>query len=263
MLRVYDRGLRWVLCPPAALRSPSTIALAILTGWRYVTIPKGLFPGAGYRFHLRPGRGARGHFLRPRWSSGRTSSPPSSLTDPAVSSRHRVLAAPAGFNPSENVARIYIQLKPFSGTRRLGPAGHPASATQGGKGAGPSRSTSRRRRIFNFGGRLKPHRVPVHADLERPGLARSLGAGSSRGACTASREIQDVASDQQITAPPSRHRGRPRHGLAARRFAVGRSTRPSTTLSASARWRRSTARPPSTRSCSRRRRISTRIPAAL
>ena len=94
MLRVYDRGLRWVLAhQPLALAS--TIALAILTGWLYVTIPKGLFPRAGHRFHLRPGRGARGHFLRPHGRAAERARRHRPRRSGGVS-RRRALAAPAG-----------------------------------------------------------------------------------------------------------------------------------------------------------------------
>ena len=216
MLRVYDRGLRWVLAhQPLALAS--TIALAILTGWLYVTIPKGLFPEQDTGFIFGQAE-AREDISFARMVERQNELAAIVLADPAVSAVIG-FAGTSGFNPSENVARIYHSAEAVLGTRRLGPAGHPASAAQGGKGAGPQGlppggAGSQFRRP------AEPHRVPVHADLERPGLARSLGADPREAPARHSRDPGRRLRPADHR-PPSRHRGRPRHGLAARRFAVG------------------------------------------
>ena len=55
--RGYDRGLVWVL-DHQPLTLAATVALAVLTGWLYVTIPKGLFPqqDTGFVFITVEGR---------------------------------------------------------------------------------------------------------------------------------------------------------------------------------------------------------------
>src|SRR6202042_2652669 len=55
--RGYDRGLVWVLDhQPITLAAP--VALAVLTAWLYITIPKGLFPqqDTGFVFITVEGR---------------------------------------------------------------------------------------------------------------------------------------------------------------------------------------------------------------
>ena len=254
MLRVYDRGLRWVLAhQPLALAA--TIALAILTGWLYVTIPKGLFPeqDTGFIFGQAEAR--------------------EDISFALMVERQNELAAIV-LDGSGGVSRLGLwrhqrvqsvrerrphiySAEAVLGTRRLGPAGHPASAAQGGKGPGrqalpPGGAGSHFRRPAD------PHPVPVHADLDRPGPARSLGADPREAPARHSRRSRTSppTSRSPPAISPSRSTATRPRGSA---FRCRRSTRPSTTLSASARWRRSTARPPSTRSCSRRRRISTRI----
>ena len=66
----------------------------------------------------------------------------------------------------------------------------------------------------------EPHPVPVHADLDRHRRAQSLGADPRASACAACRGAGQChrPADRR---PPCRRRGRPRHGLSARRLAVG------------------------------------------
>ena len=101
MLRVYDRGLRWVLAhQPLALAS--TIALAILTGWLYVTIPKGLFPEQDTGFIFGQAE-AREDISFARMVERQNELAAIVLTDPAVSAVIG-FGGTSGFNPSENVA---------------------------------------------------------------------------------------------------------------------------------------------------------------
>ena len=199
MLRVYDRGLRWVLAhQPLALAS--TIALAILTGWLYVTIPKGLFPEQDTGFIFGQAE-AREDISFARMVERQNELAAIVLADPAVSAVIG-FGGTSGFNPSENVARIYIQLKPFSE--------RDASAQQVIQRLRPKAARVPGLKVFlqaaqdlNFGGRLSRTEYQYTLtssdqallDHWAPILERRLHG---------IREIQDVASDQQITA---RHLG--------------------------------------------------------
>ena len=199
MLRVYDRGLRWVLAhQPLALAS--TIALAILTGWLYVTIPKGLFPEQDTGFIFGQAE-AREDISFARMVERQNELAAIVLTDPAVSAVIG-FGGTSGFNPSENVARIYIQLKPFSE--------RDASAQQVIQRLRPKAARVPGLKVYlqaaqdlNFGGRLSRTEYQYTLtssdqallDHWAPILERRLHG---------IREIQDVASDQQITA---RHLG--------------------------------------------------------
>ena len=199
MLRVYDRGLRRVLAhQPLALAS--TIALAILTGWLYVTIPKGLFPEQDTGFIFGQAE-AREDISFARMVERQNELAAIVLADPAVSAVIG-FGGTSGFNPSENVARIYIQLKPFSE--------RDASAQQVIQRLRPKAARVPGLKVFlqaaqdlNFGGRLSRTEYQYTLtssdqallDHWAPILERRLHG---------IREIQDVASDQQITA---RHLG--------------------------------------------------------
>ncbi len=111
VLRRYDRGLCWVL-DHQPLTLAATVALAVLTGWLYVAIPKGLFPqqDTGFVFITVEGRQDIS-FDAMVERQGKVSA--ALLQDPAVLS----VAAFAGtgpFIPSENLARLFVQLKPRS-----------------------------------------------------------------------------------------------------------------------------------------------------
>jgi multidrug efflux pump subunit AcrB len=108
VLRRYDRGLCWVL-DHQKLTLAATVALAVLTGWLYVAIPKGLFPqqDTGFVFVTVEGRQDIS-FEAMVERQGKVSE--ALLQDPAVLS----VAAFAGtgpFIPSENLARLFVQLK--------------------------------------------------------------------------------------------------------------------------------------------------------
>jgi hydrophobe/amphiphile efflux-1 (HAE1) family protein len=111
VLRGYDRGLCWVLDHQKPTLA-ATVALAVLTGWLYVAIPKGLFPqqDTGFVFITVEGRQDIS-FEAMVERQGKVSV--ALLRDPAVLS----VAAFAGtgpFIPSENLARLFVQLKPLS-----------------------------------------------------------------------------------------------------------------------------------------------------
>jgi multidrug efflux pump subunit AcrB len=111
VLRGYDRGLVWVL-DHQPLTLAATVALAALTGWLYGAIPKGLFPeqDTGFVFITVEGR----QDISFEAMVARQSEVSAVLLrDPAVAS----VASFAGtgpFIPSENLARVFVQLKPRS-----------------------------------------------------------------------------------------------------------------------------------------------------
>ena len=109
--RRYDRGLHWVL-DHQPITLAATVALAVLTGWLYVTIPKGLFPqqDTGFVFVTVEGRQDIS-FAAMVDRQNEVSS--ALLQDPAVES----VVAFAGTGPiipSENLARLFVQLKPHA-----------------------------------------------------------------------------------------------------------------------------------------------------
>ena len=111
MLRGYERSLDWVLAHQP-LTLATTIALAVLTGWLYVTIPKGLFPQQDTGFIFGQAE-AREDISFVYMADRLNQLAAIALADPAVFSVSG-FAGTSAFNPSENVAPIYIQLKPFS-----------------------------------------------------------------------------------------------------------------------------------------------------
>ena len=111
MQRGYGRGLVWVL-EHQPLTLAVTVALAVLTGWLYAAIPKGLFPqqDTGFVFVTVEGRQDISFAAMVDRQNEVTAV---LLRDPAVES----VAAFAGTGaivPSENLARLFLQLKPRS-----------------------------------------------------------------------------------------------------------------------------------------------------
>src|SRR5262249_55154435 len=109
MLRRYDRGLQWVLVHQP-LTLAVTIGLAVLTVWLYYAIPKGLFPeqDTGFVFGEAQGREDISYAAMVERQNQLTAV---LLQDPAVESVVSFAGATA-FIPSENLARLFIQLKP-------------------------------------------------------------------------------------------------------------------------------------------------------
>ncbi|MBY0317967.1 MAG: efflux RND transporter permease subunit [Reyranella sp.] len=109
--RGYDRGLRRVL-DHQRLTLAATIALAVLSGWLYAVIPKGLFPqqDTGFVFVTVEGRQDISYTAMVERQAEVTAV---FLRDPAVQS----VIAFAGTGPiisSENLARLFVQLKDYS-----------------------------------------------------------------------------------------------------------------------------------------------------
>jgi hydrophobe/amphiphile efflux-1 (HAE1) family protein len=111
MLRVYDRGLVWVF-RHQPLMLISTLGLIVLTGYLYITIPKGFIPqqDTGFIFGALQAR-----LDAPFAAVGKLENEVSAviLKDPAVSGVVGFAGA-TGYNPSESTARMFIQLKPFN-----------------------------------------------------------------------------------------------------------------------------------------------------
>jgi multidrug efflux pump subunit AcrB len=110
MLTTYDRGLNWVF-QHQFLTLLSTIALIALTGYLYYVIPKGFIPqeDTGFLFGELEAR-QDSSFAAIAQMQDQVSK--IILKNPAVSGLVSFAGA-TGFNPSENTARIFVQLKPF------------------------------------------------------------------------------------------------------------------------------------------------------
>ncbi|HTW68672.1 MAG TPA: efflux RND transporter permease subunit [Acetobacteraceae bacterium] len=110
MLRTYDRGLNWVF-RHQPLMLLATIALIFVTGYLYMVIPKGFFPqqDTGFIFGEVDTRQdasfAQTNALRNQIVA-------ICMQDPAMGA---VLSTGGtySYNPTENTARVFMQLKPF------------------------------------------------------------------------------------------------------------------------------------------------------
>jgi multidrug efflux pump len=196
MLRLYDRGLVWVLRHQLPMLL-MTLALIVVTGALYYIIPKGFFPqqDTGFIFGEADAR------------QDTSFAAMSALThqvvdkvqrDPAVSGVVAFAGATGG-NSSESTARIFIQLKPFDQRdvtadqviRRLRPSVGQVQGVKFFMQAGQD---------ISVGGRLSRTQYQytlTDTDIEElnhwaPVFAQAMGKLP---------ELQDVASDQQIAAP--------------------------------------------------------------
>ena len=109
--RGYDRGLVWVL-DHQPITLAATVALAVLTAWLYVTIPKGLFPqqDTGFVFITVEGRQDISFAAMVDRQAEVTDA---LLRDPAVDSVV-AFAGTGAIVSSENLARLFVQLRPRS-----------------------------------------------------------------------------------------------------------------------------------------------------
>jgi hydrophobe/amphiphile efflux-1 (HAE1) family protein len=111
MLRAYDRGLGFVFRHqlPVFL---STLVLMVLTGYLYVTIPKGFFPeqDTGFIFGQLDARQDISYAAMAKLTHQIVDVV---RDDPAVSGVFSFTGA-SSYNPTENTARIFIQLKPHN-----------------------------------------------------------------------------------------------------------------------------------------------------
>lgn len=195
-LRTYDRGLLFVF-RHQFVTLLSTLALIVLTGYLYITIPKGFFPeqDTGFIFGQAEAR------------QDISFSSMSKLTqeivaivrqDPAVSGVFAFTGA-SSYNPTENTARVFIQLKPHNERaetsnqiiRRLRPK---VAAVEGAKFFMQSGQD------VSVGGRLSRtlyQYTLTDSDLDElnhwsPIIEQAMKKLPG---------LEDVASDQQIAAP--------------------------------------------------------------
>ncbi|MGH7041039.1 MAG: efflux RND transporter permease subunit, partial [Acetobacteraceae bacterium] len=110
VLHGYDRGLRWVFAHQPLMLA-ATLGLIVLTGLLYVVIPKGFIPeqDTGFIFGI----------AETRQDSSFTSISHAEHLISAIIVQDPAVEAVVGFagsspyNPSENTARMFVQLKPF------------------------------------------------------------------------------------------------------------------------------------------------------
>ena len=196
MLRWYDRGLNFVFRHqlPTLL---STLALIVLTGYLYVTIPKGFFPeqDTGFIFGQADAREDISYYGMAKLTQQIVDIV---RRDPDVSGVFSFTGATA-YNPTENTARIFIQLVPHNQRsltsnqiiQRLRPK---VAAVQG------IRFFMQSGQDISIGGRLSrtlyqytlTDTDPDELNHWAPILERAMKKLP---------ELQDVASDQQVAAP--------------------------------------------------------------
>ena len=109
-VRFYDRGLNWVF-RHQFISLMSTIALIFVTGYLYVTIPKGFFPeqDTGFIFGQAEARQDISFYAMANIQNELAGI---IQKDPAVSGVVGFVGSTGG-NSAENTARMFIQLKPF------------------------------------------------------------------------------------------------------------------------------------------------------
>ena len=196
MVRGYERGLHWVF-RHQFLMLLSTLGLIVLTGYLYMVIPKGFFPqqDTGFIFGEVD--------TRQDASFAETSALRQQVVDivrkdPAVDHVFSLGGAYA-YNPTENTARVFIQLKPFDDRdltadqviQRLRPLVAQVQGMQFFMQAGQD---------ISIGGRLSRTQYQYTlTDTNQEEL--SHWAPILEHAMQQLPELQDVASDQQAAAP--------------------------------------------------------------
>ena len=196
MLRGYDRGLGFVF-RHQFVTLLSTLALIVVTGYLYVKIPKGFFPEQDTGFIFGQAE-ARQDISFPAMVNITHKLIDIVRQDPAVSGVFGFTGASA-YNPTENAARVFIQLKPHDQRdltsnqiiQRLRPK---VAAVEGAKFFMQSGQD------ISIGGRLSRTLYQFTlADTDRDEL--NHWAPIIESAMQKMPELQDVASDQQIAAP--------------------------------------------------------------
>jgi hydrophobe/amphiphile efflux-1 (HAE1) family protein len=196
MLRGYDRGLGFVF-RHQFVTLLSTLALIAVTGYLYVKIPKGFFPEQDTGFIFGQAE-ARQDISFPAMVKITHKFIDIVRQDPAVSGVFGFTGASA-YNPTENAARVFIQLKPHDQRdltssqiiQRLRPK---VAAVEGAKFFMQSGQD------ISIGGRLSRTLYQYTlADTDRDEL--NHWAPIIESAMQKMPELQDVASDQQIAAP--------------------------------------------------------------
>jgi hydrophobe/amphiphile efflux-1 (HAE1) family protein len=194
-LRLYDRGLIFVLRHqlPALL---STLVLIGVTGYLYVTIPKGFFPeqDTGFIFGQAD---AREDISFTAMSQLTHQFVDIVRKDPDVSGVFSFTGASA-YNPTENTARVFIQLKPHAERdvtsnqiiRRLRPK---VAAVQGAKFYMQSGQD------ISIGGRLS-RTLYQYTLTDTDSDELNTWAPKIEAAMKKLPQLEDVASDQQVAA---------------------------------------------------------------
>ncbi len=210
MLRHYDRGLGFVFRHqlPALL---STLVLMVLTGYLYVTIPKGFFPeqDTGFIFGQADAR----EDISYRAMADLTHQIVDVVRqDPDVSGVFAFTGASA-YNPTENTARVFIQLKPHSERSRIGgqnwwwPFSRNITANQIIQHLRPKVAAVQGVKFYMQSGQD----ISVGGRLSRTLYQYTLTDTSSEelnhwapiieAQMRKMPELQDIASDQQVAAP--------------------------------------------------------------
>jgi hydrophobe/amphiphile efflux-1 (HAE1) family protein len=196
MVDAYDRGLRWVF-RHQPLMLVMTLGLIVVTGILYVVIPKGFFPEQDTGFIFGEAE-ARQDISFAQMSQIEEEFSKTILTDPAVAAVVGFVGATGG-NPSESTARMFIQLKPFSERsvsaqrviQRLRPKVAEVEGAAFYMQAGQD---------ITVGGRLSQDEYQYTlSDTDTEELnhwAPIIQQGMQKLP-----ELQDVASDQQISSP--------------------------------------------------------------
>ena len=110
-LRGYDRGLQLRASATSSRRCCRRSLLIVVTGYLYVTIPKGFFPQQDTGFIFGQAE-ARQDISFAAMADARSTSSPTSSSRIRRSPASSASPAPTGGNPTENTARMFIQLKP-------------------------------------------------------------------------------------------------------------------------------------------------------
>jgi hydrophobe/amphiphile efflux-1 (HAE1) family protein len=196
MLNGYDRGLNFVF-RHQFVTLLSTLMLIVVTGYLYVTIPKGFFPEQDTGFIFGQAE-ARQDISFPAMVKITHKIIDIVRQDPAVSGVFGFTGA-SSYNPTENAARVFIQLKPHNQRdqtsnqiiQRLRPK---VAAVEGAKFFMQSGQD------ISIGGRLSRtlyQYTLTDTDIEE----LNHWAPIIEAAMQKTPELQDVASDQQIAAP--------------------------------------------------------------
>jgi hydrophobe/amphiphile efflux-1 (HAE1) family protein len=195
-LNGYDRGLRFVLRHQLSALV-CTLGLMVATGYLYVKIPKGFFPQQDTGFIFGQAE-ARQDTSFPQMAEIAHQIVDIVRKDPAVSGAFYFAGAYA-YNPTENTARIFIQLKPHDERdvtsdqviQRLRPQ---VARVQGAKFFMQSGQD------ISVGGRLSRTQYQYTLTDTDSGELNHW-APIVEAAMKKLPELQDVASDQQVAAP--------------------------------------------------------------
>ncbi|HZT86621.1 MAG TPA: efflux RND transporter permease subunit [Stellaceae bacterium] len=194
-VRIYDRGLKFVFRHqlPALL---STLVLIAVTGYLYVVIPKGFFPeqDTGFIFGQAD---ARQDISFAAMSKITQEIVDIVRKDPDVSGVFSFTGA-SSYNPTENTARVFIQLKPHDERaltsnqiiRRLRPK---VAAVKG------ARFFMQSGQDISVGGRLS-RTLYQYTLTDTDSAELNEWAPKVEAAMKKLPELEDVASDQQIAA---------------------------------------------------------------